>query len=184
MVPPERHDETEPSTPTPDAEQDGSEEVRPVRVRRAAGLYGLVVTAAVLASAGGQLHTVPLVLAVFVTLLVYWLAEEYAEVGEHASAGHLPSWPQIRSGLAHKWPMVSASYVPLLALAVARLLGASAPGAAYTALGVTVAMLTYYGWSAGRALHLRGGGLLVMTSAAGGLGVVMILLKITISHLH
>src|SRR4051794_10715272 len=90
---------------------------RPVQARQAAGIYGLIVTAAVLASAGGHLRTAALVLAVFVTLLVYWLAEEYAQVGEHVSAGHLPTWRSIRSALAEKWPMVSASYVPLLVLA-------------------------------------------------------------------
>lgn len=156
----------------------------PIETRQAAGIYGLIVTAAVIASAGGQLRTVALVVAVFVTLVVYWLAEEYARLGEHASAGHLPSWPNIRSSLAVKWPMVSASYLPLLALVGARLLGGSAPNAAYLALSVTVVMLTYYGWSAGRASGLHGGGLLVMTAAASTLGLLMILLKIVIAHLH
>jgi hypothetical protein len=125
-----------------------------------------------------------LVLAVFVTLLVYWLAEEYAQVGEHASAGHLPTWSSIRSALAVKWPMVSASYVPLLVLVGARFLGASSPNAAYLALGVTVVMLTLYGWMAGRSSGLYGVALLVMTAAAGILGLLMILLKIAIAHLH
>jgi hypothetical protein len=156
----------------------------PVRERQAAGIYGLIVTAAVLASAGGHLRTAALVLAVFVTLLVYWLAEEYAQVGEHASAGHLPTWRSIRSALADKWPMVSASYIPLLVLVGVRLLGASPPSAAYLALALTVVMLTFYGWSAGRAVGLHGVALLLMTAAAGALGLVMILLKIVIAHLH
>ena len=154
------------------------------KIRQAAGIYGLIVTAAVIASAGGQLRTTALVLAVFVTLLVYWLAEEYAQVGEHASAGRLPTWPSIRSALAAKWPMVSASYVPLLALVAARFLGVSSPNAAYLALGVTVVMLTFYGWLAGRTSGQHGVALLIMTAAAGALGLLMILLKIVIAHLH
>ena len=75
--------------------------------RRAAGIYGTIVTASVLATAGGHLRTVPLAVAVFVTLLVYWLAEEYAELGEHATAGHLPTWARTRADLAAKWPMVT-----------------------------------------------------------------------------
>jgi hypothetical protein len=122
--------------------------------------------------------------AVFVTLVVYWLAEEYAHLVEHANAGHLPRWPQVRSGLATKWPMVSASYGPLLALLVARLLGASATNAAYVALSLAVAILIYYGWSAGYASGLRGVGLVLTASAAGALGAFMILLKIAIGHLH
>lgn len=152
--------------------------------RHASGIYGLIVTAAVLASAGGHLRTVALELAVVVTLVVYWLAEEYAQLVEHASAGHLPTWPHVRAALGAKWPMVSASYIPLLALVAARLFGASSTNAAYAALAVTVAMLIYYGWSAGHASGLRGSALVIMTSAAGALGVVMILLKVVIAHLH
>jgi hypothetical protein len=154
------------------------------QTRQAAGIYGLIVTAAVLATAGGQLRTVPLALAVFVTLVVYWAAEEYAQLGEHASAGHLPTWPHIRSALAVKWPMVSASYVPLLVLVGARLLGASPANAAYTALGVIIVMLSCYGWSAGRSSDLNGISLFLMTAAAGTLGLLMILLKVVIAHLH
>lgn len=154
------------------------------QTRQASGIYGLIVTAAVLASAGSQLSTLALEFSVFVTLLVYWLAEEYARVGEQASAGHLPTWAHVRAALASKWPMVSASYIPLLALILARLLGASNSGGVYFALAVTVSMLTYYGWSAGRVSGLRGGSLFLMTLAAGALGLVMIGLKIVITHLH
>jgi hypothetical protein len=152
--------------------------------RRAAGIYGLIVTAAVLASAGGQLRTVGLELAVFVTLIVYWLAEEYAQLSEHVRAGNPPTWGHIRSALGAKWPMVSASYIPLLALVVVRIAGASTTSSAYFALSVTVGMLIFYGWSAGRAAGLRGLALAMMTSAAGVLGAFMILLKIAIANLH
>jgi hypothetical protein len=154
------------------------------QIRQAAGIYGLIVTAAVLATAGGSLRTVPMMLAVFVTLVVYWVAEEYAQLEAHANAGHLPTWRHVRSDLAAKWPMVSASYVPLLALIVARAVGAAPSNAAYIALAVTVVMLTFYGWSAGRASGLRGVALFLMTAAAGTLGALMILLKIIIAHLH
>jgi hypothetical protein len=157
---------------------------RAAPVRRAAGIYGLIVTAAVLAAAGAQLGTGPLAVAVFVTLLVYWLAEQYAEIGEHASAGHLPTWPDIRTALAARWAMVSASYVPLLTLVGARLLGATPSNAALVGLAVTVVLLTVYGWAAGRASDLRGVAQFVMTASAGALGMLMILLKVAIVHLH
>jgi hypothetical protein len=154
------------------------------KTRRAEGIYGLIVAASVLATAGGHLRPVPLAVAVFVTLVVYWLAEEYAEVGEHASAGHLPTWSHIRAALAANWPMVSASYLPVLALLGARLLGASSSTAAYVGLVVTLVMLTVYGWTAGRASGLHGAAQFLMTAAAGGLGALMILLKAFIVHLH
>jgi Na+-driven multidrug efflux pump len=75
-------------------------------------------------AAGGHLLTTVLVISVVVTLLVYWLAEEYAEVlGEQAAGGRLPGWAYIRGALVATWPMVSASFVPLMALVLARLAG-------------------------------------------------------------
>ena len=57
--------------------------------RRAAGIYGAIITAAILDTAGGHLPTAALVVSVVVTLLVYWLAEEYAELlGKQVETGH------------------------------------------------------------------------------------------------
>lgn len=154
--------------------------------RRAAGIYGAIITAAIIAASGGKLSTTALVVAVVVTLLVYWVAEEYAEViGEHAEGGRLPTWASIRGMLASSWPMVSASYAPLLALVIARLAGASALTAANVGLGVAIVLLTFHGWSAGRAAQLHGLQLFVTTSIAAALGIVMILLKdLVLIHLH
>ena len=107
---------------------------------RAASIYGAIITAAIIAASGDELPTVPLVVAVVVTLLVYWVAEEYAEViGEQAEGGRLPTWASIRGMLTSTWPMVSASYAPLLALVLAHLAGASGLTAANVGLGVAIA---------------------------------------------
>jgi hypothetical protein len=90
--------------------------------QRAAGIYGAIITAAIIAAAGGRLPTGALVVSVVVTLLVYWLAEEYAELlGEQTAGGKLPNRAYIRAALAATWPMVTASYLPLLVLLLARL---------------------------------------------------------------
>src|ERR1041385_5396001 len=81
--------------------------------RRAAGIYGAIITAAILDTAGGHVTTAVLVISVVVTLLVYWIAEEYAEVlGEHTTGGRLPTWASIRGSLFSRWPRVSASSLP------------------------------------------------------------------------
>jgi hypothetical protein len=154
--------------------------------RRAAGIYGAIITAAILDTAGGHLPTVALVVAVVVTLVVYWLAEEYAELlGEQAGGGRLPSRSAIRGALAATWPMVSASYTPLLALLLARLAGASAVAAANVGLAAAIVLLTFHGWSAGRAARLHGWPLFLATSVALALGLVMIALKdLVLNHLH
>jgi len=94
--------------------------------RRAAGIYGTIITAAVLAAAGDHVPTLPLAVSIVVTLLAYWLAEEYAELlGEQLEGGRVPTWADVRAALAATWPMVGASCIPLLSLIVARVLGAS-----------------------------------------------------------
>jgi hypothetical protein len=167
----------------------GGQQARPAMTagrRRAAGIYGAIITAAIIAAVGSQLRTAALAVSVLVTLVVYWVAEEYAELlGEQATGGHLPTWAYVRAALAHTWPMVSASYLPLLALVLARLAGASASAAANYGLAAAVLLLTFHGWSAGRASHLRGWQLAGVTSIAAALGLVMVVLKdLVLIHLH
>jgi hypothetical protein len=163
---------------------------RPERVgagqRRAAGIYGAIITASVMAAAGGSLPTLALALSVLITLVVYWLAEEYAEVlGRQATGGRVPTWAYIRGRLAGSWPIVSASFAPLAVLVVARLAGASAFAAANIGVGAAVVLLTAHGWTAGRAAQLRGWQLTACTSIAAVLGLVMVALKnLVIVHLH
>ena len=154
--------------------------------RRAAGIYGAIITAAILDMAGGHVSTTALVIAVVVTLLVYWIAEEYAEVlGEQAAGGRLPSRASIQGALVSTWPMVTASYLPLLAVVLAHVAGASDLTAANVGLVVAIVLLTVHGWLAGRAAQLQSWKLLVATSIAAGLGLVMILLKdLVLIHLH
>ena len=154
--------------------------------RRAAGIYGAIITAAILDVAGGHLSTTALAVSVVATLLVYWIAEEYAEIlGEQAAGGQLPSRTSIKHALSSTWPMVTASYIPLLVVVVTKVAGASALTAANVGLVVAIVLLTVHGWLAGRAAQLQGWKLLWATSIAAGLGLVMILLKdLILIHLH
>jgi hypothetical protein len=58
--------------------------------RRAAGIYGAIITAAILDTVGGHASTTVLVISVAVTLLVYWIAKEYL------GASRSRSWPVSR----------------------------------------------------------------------------------------
>ena len=150
---------------------------------RAAGIYGTIVTAAVLATGGGRVAVVPLALLVFGTLVVYWMAELYAEVlGEHVHEGRLPRGAELRSLVASSWHMVTASYVPLVVLVVSALLGLPVTAASYAALAATVLLLLFHGHSAGVDAGLSGARLLGVTALAGALGILMVVLKIVISH--
>jgi hypothetical protein len=128
---------------------------------------------------------VALAVTVVVTLVVYWLAEQYAGLlGEHTQAGRLPSAVQVRDSLASTWPMVTASYLPVATLLVARVLGASTVGAAQIALIVTGVLLVIHGYVAGRAAGLKGVRLFAVTGMAGALGAAMVVLKTLLQHHH
>jgi hypothetical protein len=146
--------------------------------RRAAGVYGAIVTAAILAAAGGTLRTVALAVAVVVTLIVYWVAEEYAELLSTRATQEEPlTGKHVRAELATTWPMVTASCGPVVALLLAGLAGASDALAADIALAAAILFLVGEAWSAGRAAGLRGRRLVVTTGAAAALGLMMVLLK-------
>ena len=114
--------------------------------RHAAGIYGTIITASILAAAGDHLPTQPLSVCILVTLVVYWLAEEYAEVlGEQLAGGRAAAGvADIRSALAGTWPMGQPLRIPLVALVAARLAGASPSDAASAGLVVAVVLLTVY----------------------------------------
>ena len=153
--------------------------------RRASAIYGTVITAAVIAAGGNTLTTAALEATVLVTLLVYWVAEQYATLlGEQTHAGRLPSAADIRSSLAATWPMVTSSFLPLITLLVVRLCGATTLGAAEAALVVAVALLAYHAYDAGKAAGLGGRRLAAVTAAAALLGVAMVVLKALLQHQH
>jgi hypothetical protein len=80
--------------------------------------------------------------------------------------------------------MVSASFVPLLSLLIARLCGATAFEASEIALVVTIVLLGLHGHAAGRAAGVRGVRLVFVTATAVLLGAVMVVLKVLLQHHH
>jgi hypothetical protein len=154
--------------------------------RRAAGVYGAIVTASIFTAAGGQLRTAGLAVAVVVTLVVYWVAEEYAELlGAQMEQEHLLSRRHVRAELAATWPMVTASFGPVVALVVARVCGLTDARAADVGLAAAILLLVGHAWSAGRAARLRGRQLVATTCVAAALGVAMVVLKhVVLVQLH
>ena len=88
------------------------------------------------------MSSLDLTIAVLITLVVYWLAEEYAEIlGEHLAGGRLPTWRYALAALAATWPMVGASFLPLLLVVLCWLLGAAPSAAANVGLIAAVGEL-------------------------------------------
>jgi positive regulator of sigma E activity len=144
----------------------------------AAGVYGIIVGAAVMAASKAT-SAVAVVVAVLVTLVVYWGAERYARiVAGRIHDGRRPDRRELLSELTTGWAMVSTSVLPLVVLIVARVLGAGLPTALLWALGCSTLLLGLAGWEVGRNGRLTPRERLVSAATAAAFGGVLIVLKV------
>jgi hypothetical protein len=152
----------------------------------AGGIYGTIVTAAIMATVGTELPAYDQAIAVLITLTVYWIAHEYADLlGSHIAGAEQPGWQDIRSALTASWTMVSASYLPLVVLLAATVAGASDNDADSAGLAAAALELVLYALAAGRAASLGRRPQIVIAASAAGLGLAMIGLKVfVLTHLH
>ncbi|GAA4406982.1 hypothetical protein GCM10023168_22530 [Fodinibacter luteus] len=147
----------------------------------ASGIYGVIVSAAVMSASHAE-KAYQVIIAVLVTLTIYWGAERYARiVAERIHEGHHPSWTTVRHQLTHGWEMVTASTLPLVVLAVMSVFGAELVTAVLAALTCSTVLLCVAGWAVGRDGRLSPRERVVSTVVAGMFGVVFILLK-TLLH--
>jgi hypothetical protein len=143
----------------------------------AAGIYGVIVGAAVMAASHAD-SAAAVTVAVLVTLVIYWGAERYARlVAERIHEGRRPTWRQVRVQLTTGWEMVTASALPLAVLGVLYLLGADLDVAVLWALVCSTLLLCLAGWEVGRNGHLSRLERLTSAVVAGLFGLFLILLK-------
>ena len=150
---------------------------RPDEEATAAGIYGVIVSSAVMAASHAD-SAAAVCIAVVVTLVVYWAAERYSRlVAERIHRGQKPSWAQVRHQLASGWEIVTASTLPLAVLAALGFLGAPVESAVLWALGVSTLLLCLAGWQIGREGRLAPLERLATSAVAGAFGAAMIALK-------
>lgn len=143
----------------------------------ATAIYGIIVSAAVMAASHVD-TAAALVAAVLVALLTYWAAERYSRlVAERIHDGRRPTWAEVRRQLTSGWEMVTASFLPLLVLAAARLLGADLYVAVLVALLCSTLLLCLAGWAIGAQGHLTRVERVGTAAVAGLFGVALVVLK-------
>ncbi|MEV4701752.1 hypothetical protein [Actinoplanes sp. NPDC049316] len=148
-----------------------------VQEATAAGLYGIIVSAAVMAASHAPTAAAT-VFAVLATLSVYWAAERYARiVAERIHEGHHPRWEAVRAQLTTGGEMITASFVPLGVLVAAWLLRTDLRAAIISALVASTVLLCMAGWRIGSNGRLSVGEKLVSAGVSGLFGVAMIVLK-------
>jgi hypothetical protein len=152
---------------------------RPTEEGTAAGIYGLIVSGAVMAAA----PRTPLATtaAVLTTLVIYWSAERYARLmAARIHEGHRPSWQHVRVQLTTGWEIVTASVLPLGVLLVLSLVGVSVNVAILAAMACTTLLLFLSGWEIGRSGHLSTRARIASACVAALFGVMLIVLKATL----
>jgi hypothetical protein len=143
----------------------------------ASGIYGVIVCAAMLVTSHAD-RAWREVLAVLITLTIYWAAERYARiVAERIHEGRRPSWNTVRHQLTSGWEIITASTLPLLVLVMMRLAGARIQVAEYAALGCTTLLLCLAGWRMGANGQLTTTERVLSTVTAGAFGAAMVILK-------
>src|SRR3954452_15994400 len=142
---------------------------------------GTVVCAAAIAYGAGHLNsTAELCVAIFGTVLVYWLAHLHARtLGAAVTHGHHPT-AALRLALAETWPIAGASVLPIVILILAEIAGASLRTAAWVALIVTIVLLTGYSYLAGVRSGLGPWGRVASAAVGAGIGILVALLKLAL----
>ncbi|MEV4515312.1 hypothetical protein AB0K00_40940 [Dactylosporangium sp. NPDC049525] len=152
----------------------------PTEEGTAAGVYGVIIGAAVMASSHAT-SAGAVIVAVLVTLVIYWSAERYARlVAQRIHEGRRLTAHEVRSQLSGGWEIVTASAVPVTVLAALNLVGVALRTTVLSALVCSALLLCLAGWEMGRHGQLTRIERLVSAAVAGAFGVVMILLKVTL----
>ena len=150
--------------------------------RRAAHLYGLIVSGAVLATAPQDIRLFKVAIILLCTLGIYWAAETYVHwIAARTLVQRDLTHDERLKIIADGWPLVAACAVPLLFLGAEALLGVETSVALDVTLVVNSVLLFIVGWQMGTAGGLKGVRLLLSAGATGLLGLALIALK-TLMH--
>jgi hypothetical protein len=108
-----------------------------------AAIYGLMTVGALLAAESADSETYAETIgAVAITMIVYWLAHSYAEfASDRLTEGHPLRFSTLARIMRHQVPILFGAAIPLLALLIAWIVGASLSTAVTTALYTSAAMV-------------------------------------------
>jgi hypothetical protein len=151
----------------------------------AAAVYGSIVVAALIeAFRGEHAHAEATALAVISTMAVFWLAHVWSAVlGEriHRRERRL-GFSRIRQIARAEWPLVEASFAPVVVL-ILGWIGVLSDGTAEE-LALIVCIIQLFGW--GLAVGLRAydhwTGALLSAFGNGALGLMVVSLEVAVLH--
>ena len=147
-------------------------------------LNGALVSSVVLAATSAGAETGELVVvATALVSVTYWLAHVYADAigGRFEDTDH-SAHHRLRHALKNNTGVLLGSLPVLVVFVVGRLLGLDVQDSAFLSLWFTVAMLAGVAAFAAHRAGVRGAALLGETALAGAFGLLVIGLKLILTH--
>lgn len=153
---------------------------RLVPAGNAAGVvYGVITVGALMAAESGRHESYldAFASAVFATLL-YWLAHAYADLlGRRLEQGERLTMRALGRALVHDWAIVRGAAIPLLALVIAWLVGASRESGVTAALRTAVVTVVVFELLAGIRAKSTLGELLLKGAVGVTMGIAILAVK-------
>lgn len=152
--------------------------------RSADGVYGLLVSLAVATAASFTAPTSGVIAATVAgSAIVFWIAHIHAHlVALWARTDAHPAWSQVRHEAGRHLPLLVAALPALIVLFPAHL-GVYGTGTAVWLLtAVTIALLAAWGIAISRLAKLSFAAGVFITSVNIGMGLLIVLLKVVVTH--
>jgi hypothetical protein len=154
---------------------------RPRRPERdyTSAVYGSVLAASVIVSAGDARSPVALAILIVVSGFVFWIAHVYAATVASVHGGwHVAA---IRTGMRHEWPVAAAAIPPAIAALVCGWVpDISTANGSWAALAVAIAEQQLWGWAAVRRANVSGRVLARTVALNLFMGFVIVALKLAL----
>jgi hypothetical protein len=142
-------------------------------------VFGVITVGALMAAESGRHETyLDTVASALIATILYWLAHAYAELlGLRLATGERLTVVTLGRALAHDWAIVRGAAIPLLALVIAWVVGASQESGVTAALRTAVITIVAFEVLAGVRAKSSPGELLVRGTVGVTMGLAILALK-------
>jgi hypothetical protein len=142
-------------------------------------VYGIITVGALMAAESGRHESyVDSISSALIATLLYWLAHAYAELlGRRLATGDRLTPGSLARALGHDWAIVRGAALPLAALVIAWLVGASQEAGVTAALRTAVVTVVVFEVVAGIRAKSTPGELLLKAAVGVTMGLAILAMK-------
>ena len=152
----------------------------------AGAIYGSLLASSTIVATGASAtvdtNAAQLLAALVVTSVVFWLMHVYVRVVGREMPQHTPLREAVRRSAIKEVPILIAVVPPSITLVVAMLIDEPGDRVGWVALWVALAGQVFWTWLALRQAHARGRVEVISLAVSLALGLVLVGLKVALSH--